>query len=124
MAYRTLRVNDSGDLDLAGGRAHMIENDEATAQLIRSFLRTFLGEWFLAKLTLGVSYWDDVLVKAPNGGVLEAIFSAAILGRPGVRSLESLDLELVDDPERALVVEYVANTKTGPIARSVPLELL
>lgn len=122
MAYRTARVNDDGDLDLTGGRATLIENDQATAQLIRSYLRTFRGEWYLKRLTLGVPYWEDVLVHAPNGALLESIFAKAILERPGVRGLDQLDLDLGDD--RTLLVEYTANTKTGTISRSVPLEVL
>lgn len=123
MAFRTLRINDAGDIDLSGGRAHVIEDGEAIAQTVRSYLRTFRGEWMLNKL-LGVPYWEEVLVKAPNVGLLESIFSKAILERPGVRSLEQLDLELLDSPARTLQVTFTASTKTGTISADVPLEVL
>lgn len=124
MAFRTFRITDDGDLDLAGGRAHIIEDDEAIAQTVRSYLRTILGEWYLARLTMGLPLWDDILVKAPNAMLLEQIFARAITKRPGIRSLESLDLELLDDPRRALKVSFVARTVNGtPISRNVPLEV-
>lgn len=121
MAYRTFRVNESGDLDLTGGRATLIDEDEAIAQTVRSYLRTFLGEWYLARKTMGVPWWEDVLVKAPSAALLEQVFRTAITRRPGVRALEKLDLSLND--ERVLEVTYVIRTRTGELSRTVPLDL-
>lgn len=118
MAIRTLRVNASGDLDLSGGRAHWLEGTSATPQLITSYLRTIRGEWYLARKTMGVPYWEEVLVHSPNVAFVETVFVRAIAERPGVRRVESIELELVD---RALRVTYVANTKDGPINASTTI---
>lgn len=123
MAFRTFRITDDGDLDLAGGRAHLIEDEEAIGQIVRSYLRTILGEWFLARLTMGLPLWDDILVKAPVAMLLEQVFANAIVKRPGIRSLESLELDLLDEPRRTLSVAFVARSVGGAvISRKVPLE--
>lgn len=118
MTISTVLVNDDGDLDLTGGRATLILDDPATAQIIRSYLRTVLGEWFLRLKTLGVPYWEDILVHAPSASLVEGIFAKAILERPRVVGLTTLDLELLVDPARTLKLDYVATTQTGTISRS------
>lgn len=113
MGVKTIRVDDAGDLDLTGGRARAITSTEARAQLVRSYLRTVRGEWFRALKSLGVPYWEDILVHAPNANLIESIFAQAILERPGIVGLSTLDLELLEQPARTLSVTFVATDEDG-----------
>lgn len=120
---RTLRINDDGDLDLSGGRAHMLTGPEAVAQNIRTRLRTFRGEWFMGLQRYGVPYYEDVLVHHPNAYALEKAFADVVLGTPDVVALEKLDLELPEDGTRELRVYITARTAETTITFTEVLEI-
>jgi hypothetical protein len=87
--------------------------EEEVRQLLRTRLRRFLGEWFL-DTRLGVAYFRDVLVHAPNLSVIRALFSKEISETPGVANLKELRM-VWDTPDRTLDVEFSVVLDTGEI---------
>lgn len=115
-----LALDGSHDLDLsAGGDATLIDGAQRIAQQITITLLTFLGEWFL-DVTVGVPYFEQVLVKAPDRAALEAIFRTRIAAVPGVRLVRRLDLQ-IDREGRTLAVDFDADTDEGLISRRILL---
>lgn len=92
-----------------------IDDAERVAQQIKIQLMTFLGEWFL-DTTHGVPYLEQILVKNPDGNIIEAILRSQILKVPDVVSVD--DMILTYDPKkRTLEVEFWANTNYGMVTR-------
>lgn len=99
-----LRIARNGDLLLQDGA-------DRVAQQVKVTLLTFLGEWFL-DTSFGVPYLEDIMVKNPKWGAINAILRARIIDVPGVTRVTQLDLDF-DRRERALTVVFSANTPYG-----------
>jgi len=103
---------DAGDLYLTRGQLSLSGTGrDAVVQTIRQRLNTGRGEWFL-DLRVGLPYFTDILVKAPDLVRVKALFRQAILDTPGVESIETLDLSL-DRAARALTVTFEATLSDG-----------
>jgi len=61
----------------------------AIAQRLRVRLQFFLAEWFLDKRQ-GIPYFQVVLVKNPDLGLIQSVFRRAILGTPGVLAIKRM----------------------------------
>lgn len=101
------------DLDITTGDLRLTETDVAVRQHLQQRLRMFLGEWFL-DLGRGIPFYEQVLIKNANPGVLDAIFKDAILTTPGVIELLSFDLSF-DNALRTLTLTFEVRSTDGII---------
>ena len=97
-------VSDDGDLVFTDSRLQMVDGTEELGQRVRLALLTHRGEWF-ADETYGVPWRPDVLRKAPDLGLIEAVLRAKVLDVPGVQTVKSLTVDL-DYEARALAVDW------------------
>ncbi len=87
------------------------------AQCLKIALSIFLGEWFLDE-SIGIDYWNQVLVKDPNIPAIREMFSQEILKAPGIRSIISLDITL-ESSDRSATITYTVKSDEGLITDSV-----
>jgi len=103
----------SGDLDLTGHRLNLTTGEAAIEQNLRVRLLFFLEEWFLDR-SLGIPYYRDVYVKAPNLQLLRHLFRTAISTTAGISSVDSLDITL-DKQSRKMMLTFQATMDTGDV---------
>jgi hypothetical protein len=101
----------TGDLDITGDELHVIDGDDAIIQHLAIRLRLFRGEWFLDE-TIGMPYYERVLVKNPDLVAVRSAFRQAIITTPGIASLDKFSLAL-DSATRKLTVEFTAIKDSG-----------
>ena len=88
---KTLKLDDSNDLDLVNGNFVIIEGTAAIDQNIKTRLQTFLGEWFLNTL-IGVA-WSQAIFRKPFDALVSgAILKRVILGTKGVTKINKFDI--------------------------------
>lgn len=104
-----LSLNSNHDLELVGGNLVMVRDAAAVAQLVEQHLKTWSGEWFLDR-RVGVQWIEFVFVRPFDQGVAEAVLKEAVLGVPGVASIESFDVEF--KPERRGFIVHEMQLKT------------
>ena len=110
---RNLALGPSGDIIVSGGQLQLVSDQPAIAQAIDCALSTFLGEWFLDR-SVGVPYFQNILVKNPNLDVLRKTFTDAILTVRGVSAVKQLDMKY-SPATRALTVAWAALGDTGQL---------
>lgn len=86
----------------AAGKLQVVRGPVATADKIRSRLRTFLREWFMDQ-RFGFPWFQMVFRKAPDRALVEMLFRRCIQTTPGVKELLSLSLRF-DQAARKLYV--------------------
>jgi len=86
---------------------------DAIQQHIVQRIRIFLGEWFLDN-TIGLPYFQQILVKNPNQSVIDSLFASQILSTPGVTLLNSYSFR-VDFVNRTLNISFSALTTSGTV---------
>lgn len=113
MSYDIQLDRDTHDLviDAGTGDIQLLNGPRRIAQQIKVTLLAFLGEWFL-DTSFGVPYLDEVMVKNPRIGTLQAIFRAKIIDVPGVSRVRRLSFDL-NRATRALSVTFEAETLEG-----------
>jgi hypothetical protein len=82
-------------------------------QSVLQRLRTFYGEWFLDN-TVGLPYFQQILVKNPEQSKIDALFVNTILGTPGVVQLNKYSF-VPDFTNRTLRVSFSARCTTGTV---------
>ena len=121
---RTLLL-DSTNWDLvidAGGNIAVADVPYAYAQDAASAIRLFLGEcWY--DTTKGISYWQDILGKAPPLNYMRQKFETAALTVPGILSAKCFFLQInnrvvtgqvqISDQEGKFSVVTFARTQVG-----------
>jgi hypothetical protein len=95
-----LLQTDRGDLQITDNALTIIDGETQVRQLLAQRLRSFLGEWFL-DTTIGVPYYQSIMEKNPNPGMVEAIFKNEILATPGVLELTAFSLEIIPSTREA-----------------------
>lgn len=100
MLYRAMDQNDDYT-GFSGNSVWYNNSPQAVAQKVKTTLRLILGEWFLDN-TVGVNYPGGVLGKF-TGGTRDAVIRQAILGVPGVKSIQEYKSNL-DGPTRVFTV--------------------
>lgn len=105
MTFSDLVITD-GDLVLVSGKQAILQN-------ILQRLRVFLGEWFLDN-TIGLPYFQQILVKNPDLGKTDAIFQNVILGTPGVEQLSTYSFQ-ADTATRVLRLAFSVETTSGTV---------
>lgn len=106
-------VTENGDLVITKGST-------ALKQAIDMHLKFFLGEWFLDQ-TVGVPYFQNILVKSPSLAQIENIFRSALLDVPGVAKINDLKLAFVGQTRKLNVTwrvssdfgEFISGVTTG-----------
>ena len=114
-----LKLRSGNELDLAGGQLNLVGGAAWVRQAIETSLSLVKGEWFLDP-TLGMPYFDQVLVKNPNLSLVRSVFKKAILAVPHVTGLPTLDLSF-DRAARELSLSFVATTDLGLVSGSWPV---
>jgi len=109
----------SGDLSIQFGDLQLVyddpdnKNPAGIVSDVRSRLQFFAGEWFLDQ-SIGLPYYQQILVKNPNLAAVKALFYREILATPGISSITSLTLDF-NRAQRQLTVTYSAASDFGPI---------
>lgn len=103
-AAHDIVIAKNGDLELVDGAARV-------AQQIKVTLLAFLGEWFL-DTSFGVPYLEQILVKNPRMGTVNALLRARIVDVPNVLRVRRLDLQF-NRAARRLSVVFEAETTEG-----------
>jgi hypothetical protein len=118
MTVRNFSVDpDTGDLLIQGGQLVLVSGLEAIRQNVRQRLLFFQGEWFLDP-TVGLPWFQRILVKIPDVRTLASVFKSEIENTPGVDSVTSLVLDY-DKKTRTVSVTYRASTNVGELADTV-----
>jgi len=95
-------LDDSGDLSIVGGKVQFTSGKEEIAQIVKTNLKTFVGEWFL-DARIGVPWFSRILRKNPNPGDIESVLASVIANSDGITSIEEFSLAY-DKAERKLLV--------------------
>lgn len=104
---------DTNDLKFVNGDLVLIDGAEEVEHLLRSRLRTFLGEWFL-DTRAGVPYHEEIFVKQPNIARVDATFKQIITETDGVLELLSFNLDY-NSAKRQLDVDFSVRSSQGII---------
>ena len=108
-----LKLDENGDLEIGpDGDLIIVTGIDAIRQHLRIRLQFFRGEWFL-DTRLGIPYFEEVLIKAPDLNVVQSLLREAIRETPGVISITSFDLDF-DGVTRKLSLDFRALTEEGP----------
>lgn len=111
---RDLKIDrTTGDVVLDGADLALVSDGESIAQAVRARLRLFLGEWF-ADLSVGVPYFQSILVKNPNLVTVRAAIRQAIEQTPGIAEIASFSMTF-DAGTRVLSVSFSATSDTGEL---------
>lgn len=102
-----------GDLVLDQGDLVINSGVSAVRQNVIQRLKTYLGEWFL-NTQIGLPYYEQILIKNPSRGNVDAIFQNAILNTPGIVSLDKYSA-VFDTQVRRYVVTFRATSTTGVV---------
>jgi hypothetical protein len=108
----TIKIGTDNDISITNNNLTFAEGREEIAQVLRQNLRVFFQEWFLDQ-RIGITYFEDILTKAPNLARVDAIFKNAILTSPGVIELLEFELELTTS--RQLNLRFTARSTEGII---------
>jgi len=109
-----LMINDNDfDVKVEGNDLQMVEQKDATVQLLRQTFATFLGEWFL-NTEIGIDYFGKILIKNPDAIVVDSILRNTILDVKGILNLTRYTVE-VDTALRAYYLDFTADTVDGEI---------
>lgn len=110
-AARDLLLDANDDLMLIGPDLGIARGGAGIAQSLKMRLRFFLGEWF-ADETVGIDFWNSVLVKNPEPNVLVNAFLTEIKNTLGIKDVLSMDFAYTAR-ERSLTVSFQATTNLG-----------
>jgi hypothetical protein len=112
--YTTPSSPTFGDITVSDGDLVVTSTQVlAIAQDAVQRIKTFFGEWFLNN-TLGMPYFQQIFVKNPNRGDIDALYINELLGVPGVIGLNSFR-QVLDDALRALSLTFSAQTTDGQV---------
>lgn len=79
-------LDENGDLDTENNALKLTEGIDAIRQHLFEKFRLYLGEYFL-DTSVGVPWYQEILVKAPVLSVVQERLKATILETPGVLEL-------------------------------------
>lgn len=108
------------DIVITNGDLVLVSGTDAIEQHILQRLSTFLGEWFLDN-TIGVPYFQSILVKNPDQGRIDSILIDKIRQTPGVEKLLAYS-STPDFINRRVSITFKAKTTTGIVDYSGALE--
>ena len=119
----SFKLNAEGDLDVKNNALSLTAGIDAIRQHLTVKLRIFLGEWFLDR-SVGVPWYQEILVKAPLFAVVQERLKVIILETPGVLELLRFDFDFdFDSIERVFSLKSSINTSDGIIDFSQLVEV-
>lgn len=109
----SIQLDANGDIVLTGNRMTLTTGKEAIRQHMVVRFYFFFGEWFLDK-TLGVPWYQEILVKRNTFVVVADILKGVILATPGVTELLEFSFDY-DSVARHFTLEFSCDTVDGVI---------
>lgn len=116
---RDIALDINGDWLVQNGDLQLIGDGPAIVQAVKIALQFFQGEWYLDE-SVGMPWWQSILIKNPDVGLVTAAFRKQILSVAGVQSIESLVLAW-DIQSRVLTVTFEVQTNLGLLPGNIPL---
>jgi len=113
----TIKLNDDNDLDITNNEMSLVDETEEIAQMLRTRLKLYRGEWFL-NTGEGVPWLQEILGKTNTKNGIESIIKDQILQTPGVKSLEEFSSE-INTATRQLNVSFQVKTESDTISLEV-----
>lgn len=101
------------DVQVVNGDLLLVDGKEAIKQHVIQRLRIFLGEWFLDN-TIGLPFFDQILVKNPDKSKIDALILNCILGTPGIQQVNTYEA-ISDFTVRSLQITFEAQTISGTV---------
>jgi hypothetical protein len=114
-------LDDDGDLLFENGNLSLTTGLEAIRQHVQVRFNFFLGEWGF-DTTLGVPWFQSILVKAPAYAVVSQILKNVILNTPGVIELTEFSFDY-DSATREASLNFKATTEDGDLDYSQQVAL-
>jgi len=114
-------LDNDWDLELEDNSFRLTTGADAIAQHLKAKFQLFLGEWFL-DTSIGVPYYEDILIKKPSFVVVQEILKDVILETPGVLELETFKIDF-DSSTRTFTLEFKVLTTEGEIDFSQEVEV-
>jgi hypothetical protein len=108
----SLALNSDGDLSVDSNVFSFVSGIEYVAQCLKIRLQFFLGEWFL-NTTLGVPYFQEILVKNPNRIAVNNYIKMTILKSPNIKEITQYNADFNVGQERKLKIQFSAITDYG-----------
>ncbi len=116
------KIDDqTGDLVMVNGNFVIVDGIDAIKQALLCRFRTFLGEWFL-DTSLGVPYFEKILIKSPIFAVVNEILKTVVLNTPGVVGLIFFQFAF-DTAARHATLQFSAITTDGVLHFSQTVEI-
>lgn len=100
----TLLLTDDRDIDITGGKATIIDGEEAFRQNVLTNLHLYLEEWF-GDTSIGVPWLQDIFEKGISPDQVNSIIKAAILDVPGADKLNSYIFDF-DEGRREYTITF------------------
>lgn len=113
-----LKTQDN-DLLFENNELVIVTSQQEVKQRLEQRLQTFLGEWFL-NTSEGVPYYQDILKKNPNTGLVEAKLKNTITQTPGVDELLEFEFTF-DRAAREASLKFRARGASGDIGLEVTI---
>jgi len=114
-----LKQSINGDLEFTNNALTIVDAENEVKQRLAQRLRTFFAEWFLDN-TIGLPYYEDIFIKNPNAGLVEALLKTEIIDTPGVLELLSFEID-IDKATRKLTVSFMVRATTGNVEVEVTI---
>ena len=98
-------LDNAGDIALTNFDFSLVTGNDETAQRILIKLRTYVGELFY-NTKFGVPYYQEILGKNRDIGIVESLIKEAIITIDGVKRLLEFSMDYVPSP-RQLTVSFL-----------------
>jgi hypothetical protein len=118
------RLDSNGDYTFGQGLADYISDTEAVAQIIKTRLLLFVGEWWL-NLNDGLPLWQSILsASGANVQSITLLIQDRILGTPNVVDITSLSTNF-DSIQRAysFTASVTTTFSTSITISNIPVNL-
>jgi hypothetical protein len=106
---------ETHDLKIENFDLKIVEAAEAISQNLKVRLEFFQGEYFLNTVT-GLPLYQDIYVKNPNLGNIDAIIKTHIADTPGVNNILAYE-STFNRQARRLTVNFTVDTAFGSITQ-------
>lgn len=116
-----IQLARNGDIEIVNNSFVLVEGLDAKRQHVSIRFQFFSGEWFL-DTSLGVPYFEEILIKAPTFAVVSQILKTTVLDTPGILSLTKFDFSS-DNARRIASLSFKALCEEGEInfAQLIPI---